>query len=61
MKKELLTDRWMRMAGLALVLSALVMMAIAMPPGLRASEDNAVANGDFDSNTTGWTLSLIHI
>lgn len=58
MKKELLTERWTRMAGLALILSALVMMAIAMPPGLRASEDNAVANGDFDSNTTGWTCKI---
>ena len=47
--------RWSRVAILGLVLGVLVLLVFAAPVGLRASGDNAVANGDFESGTTGWT------
>jgi len=47
--------KWARVLGLALMLAALAAFAFAAPSGLRAEGDNAVANGDFEGGTTGWT------
>lgn len=55
MKIDNFPMKWLRVAGLALALTALAVMAFAAPAGLRADGDNAVTNGDFESGTTGWT------
>ena len=50
--------KWMRVVALTLALGALAMLAFAAPAGLRADGDNAVANGDFESGTNGWTCKV---
>ena len=47
--------KWARVLGLALMMAALAAFAFAAPSGLRADGESAVANGDFESGTTGWT------
>ncbi len=49
---------WLRVVALALALGALVVLALAAPAGLRAAGDNAVANGDFESGTSGWACKI---
>lgn len=50
--------KWKRVTVPGLALAVLVLLAFAAPGGLQASGDNAVANGDFESGTTGWTCKL---
>ena len=47
--------KWKWLGLPALVLAAMVMALLMAPGGLRADGDNAVANGDFEGGTTGWT------
>lgn len=58
MEKNMNQTKWSRVAGLMAVIGALVLLALAAPAGLRANGNNAVANGDFESGTTGWTCKL---
>lgn len=58
---QTIPGKWMRVAGLALILAALVALALVAPSGLRASGDNAVANGDFEGGTTGWMCKLCNL
>lgn len=55
MNKDRALNHWLRIAGLGLVLAVLAVVAFAAPARLRAAGTNAVANGDFESGTTGWT------
>ncbi len=50
--------KWMRVVALTLALGALVALAFGAPAGLRADGANALANGDFESGTNGWTCKL---
>lgn len=47
--------KWMKVVGLGLALGVLALLAFSAPAQLRAAGSNAVANGDFESGTTGWT------
>ncbi len=47
--------KWKWLGLPALVLAAMVMALLMAPGGLRAEGSNAVANGDFEGGTTGWT------
>lgn len=55
MRTETNVMKWVRVLGFALMMAALAAFAFAAPSGIRADGDNAVANGDFESGTTGWT------
>lgn len=58
MKTNEMQAKWRRVAALAVMLGALVVLVMAMPAGLRAVGENAVANGGFESGTSGWTCKL---
>jgi hypothetical protein len=47
--------KWKRAFYPALILGVFITVMTAAPAGLWAAGDNAVANGDFESGTTGWT------
>jgi len=47
--------KWKWLGLPALVLATMVMALLMAPGGLRAEGSNAVANGDFEGGTTGWT------
>ena len=50
-----ISGKWLRVAGLTLALAAVVALALIAPVGLRANGDDAIANGDFEGGTTGWS------
>lgn len=50
-----ISGKWLRVAGLTLALAAVVALALVAPVGLRANGDDAIANGDFEGGTTGWS------
>lgn len=58
MNVNVMPTKLMRIVALTLALGALVVLAFAVPSGLRAAGDNAVANGDFESGTNGWTCKI---
>ena len=58
MMAKRLSGKWLRIGALVFAISAVVVLVLSAPVGLRASGDNAVANGDFESGTTGWTCKL---
>ena len=58
MNEHAIRARLGRIAILGLALTVLVLLAFAAPVGLRASGDNAVANGDFEGGTSSWTCKI---
>ncbi len=54
-------SRWLRGAGLALMLAMIVLAAFAAPRGTRAAGDNVVANGDFESGTDSWKCKTCNL
>lgn len=55
MKSDVLRLQWRRLALPAIVLAALALSLLIVQGGLKAVGDNAIANGDFEGGTTGWT------